>query len=116
MELFTRANLGPSYDVNTWCDLYTTSTKTSGAILFNFGVANATGIETSSENSIIVSARIIDSDGNSVAYIIVNTEVTNIGILAQNKIVLNPGDTIQIRANAVGCIFYASLTSNVKIA
>lgn len=116
MELFTRANLGPEYEINKWCDLYVAASKTSGALLFNFGAMNATGLETSAESEIHIVARIIDEDGNPVSYIINTTLLPKASILAENKIVLNPGDIIQIKANVVGCIFYASLTSNVKIA
>lgn len=117
MELFTRANLGPDYNTEEWCDLYRVSTKTSGAMMFNFGVTNTSGVEvTTEESNISVLARVIDGDGNIVAYITMSQLGPKSSILFENKIVLNPGDTIQVMASSKGCVFYASITTNVKVA
>lgn len=115
MEMFARANLGPNYNVNEWCDLYRVSTKTSGAMIFNFGITNVSGEETNTETDITVLARVVDEDENVVAYITMSTLNAKNSAMFDNKIILNPGDTIQVKASAIGCIFYASIATNVKM-
>lgn len=118
-EVFTRANIGPSnYTINTWTTIHEVQSNVVGSMIIYFSATNISGSESGLEKkSIVVNAKVIDKNGNIVQIIIPNRtiESESFSFDSTQKIVMQPGDKLQVKANSKGIVFYSSILTGLRI-
>ena len=119
-EVFNRANLGPKdYDLDTWETIHEVQSSIVGSLMFYFCATNVTSDDTDDmpRTAIKVNARIIDSEGNIVHWIVPNRTIEsgNLSFDGDQKIVMKPGDKLQVRASDNGIVFYASILTGLRM-
>ena len=119
-EVFGRATLGPEdYDVDLWTNIYQVKSSVTGALIFDIDIANTTPMlndELEGVN-IEVQIRLVNRDGNLLHYILGPTILTPKGTswTTSQKIVMMPGDQLQLKATAKGLCTYVAMISSLKI-
>ena len=112
-EVFSRAFLEPDkYEPNTWVNLYDLEeVNLTGAMVFDFSISNTSKI------NITIEVRLVDAENKIVHYILGPTELQGQGISwdSSHKIVMMPGDMLQVKASEKGISFYASIVTNLKM-
>lgn len=118
-EVFTRANIGPDdYTIDTWTNIHEVKSNIVGSMLIYFSATNISGDESGlPKQSITVNARVIDKEGKIVQIIIPNknVEAEYISLESTKKIVMKPGDILQVKANAKGIVFYSSILTGLRM-
>ena len=120
MEVFTRSNIGPDdYTINTWTTIHEVKSSIVGSMLFYFCATNVTGTDATTirESTIDISARIIDKD-NKIVHSIVplrSIEANNFSFDSSQKIIMKPGDKLQVKASSKGIVFYSSIITGLKM-
>lgn len=117
-EQFGRASLGPGqYDPNTWTPLYEVKSTIVGALVFDISVTNTTPMSGFESKDITIEMKVVDSDGNLIHWILGPQALEQNGISwdSSQKIVLNPGDRLMVRASDRGVCFYSSLITGLKV-
>ena len=129
-EVFNRVAKGPNFinsNLNQWLNLYEVETDSTGAMIFGLTISNVTGLNinananvtgngTFDPSDITVQVRIIDNANNLINSIIPSrTLEAGGGYDSSNKIVMKPGDILQVQTNTAGVVFYASIISGVQI-
>lgn len=120
-EVFTRANIGPEdYTINTWTTIHEVKSSIVGSMIIYFSATNITGSESNNLTSkpIVVNARVIDSSGNIVQIIIPNRiiESESFSFDSTQKIVMKPGDKLQVKADSKGIVFYVTILTGLRMA
>lgn len=112
-EVFARRFLGPeSYDVNTWTPLIDhPATKLTGLLIFDLSISNTT------ETSVTVEIKLMDKDDKLIHYVLGPTVLQGQGIAwdSSNKIVIEPGDKLLVKASDKGVSFYASVLASLMV-
>lgn len=117
-ELFGRVSLGPdNYKVDEWNPLYAISSNIVGGLVFDLSITNVTPMSGQPAKKITVESKIIDRDGKLVHYLLAPHEIEPNGVAwdTTQKLVLEPGDKLMVKANAHGISFYAAIVKGLKI-
>lgn len=118
-EVFNRVNIGPeNYRINTWETIHEVSSKITGSLMFYFCATNVTSDDGElPKTAITIQVRIIDSEGNMVHAIMPSRTIEsgNLSFDLDQKIVMKPGDKLQVRASDKGIVFYASLVTGLRM-
>lgn len=119
-EVFARATLGPEdYDINTWTNIYQVKSSVTGALIFDIDITNTTPMinDETAGVDIEVQLRLVDRDGTLLHYILGPTILKQKGTswTTSQKIVMQPGDQLQVKATAKGLCTYVSMISSLKI-